>query len=120
MSELILFIGLIGLWVWIAWFIFKRYGFFGSQKPPKFSLAKDGRTFDSASSTYLVNGISGGRHLVFIYEASDGTPFVYHARDKDVQILDDAAALDAYVRDHCGGDKGMQILRDAQSQAVTL
>ena len=118
MSELILFIGLIGLWLWIAWFIFKRFGFFGAQKPPRFSVAKDGRTFDSASSTYLVNGISGGRHLVFIYQTPEGTPFVYYSRDKDIQILDDAAALDAYVRDHCGGDKGMKMLRDAQSRAV--
>ena len=118
MSELILFIGLIGLWLWIAWFIFKRFGFFGAQKPPRFSIAKDGRTYDSASSTYLVNGISGGRHLVFIYQTPDGTPFVYYSRDKDIQILDDAAALDAYVRDHCGGDKGMKMLRDAQSRAV--
>ena len=118
MSELILFIGLIGVWVWIAWYIFKRFGFFGAQKPPRFSIAKDGRTFDSASSTYLVNGISGGRHLVFVYQKTDGTPFVYFSRDKEIIILGDAAALDAYVYEHCGGDKGMRMLRDAQSRAA--
>lgn len=119
MSELTLFIGLIGLWLWIAWYIFKRFGFFGAQKPPRFSIAKDDRTFASATSTYLVNGIADGRHLVFVYQAPDGTPFVYHSRDKDVQILDGDQALDTYVRDHCGGDKGIKVLRDAQSRAAT-
>ena len=118
MSELVLFVGLIGVWVWIFWYIFRRFGFFGAQKPPRFSIVKDGRTFDSASSNYLVNGISDGRHLVFIYQEPDGTPFVYFSRDKEIIILGDTVALDAYVYEHCGGEKGMRILREAQSRAA--
>lgn len=118
MSELLLFVGLIALWVGIAWVIFRRVGFFGAQKPPRFSLIRDGRTFDSATSTYLVNGISGGRHLVFVFQAQDGTPFVYHSRDKDLQVLEGEGVLEAYVRDHCGGEKGLKVLREAQARAA--
>ncbi len=118
MSELLLFVGLIVLWVGIAWVIFRRYGFFGAQKPPRFSVTRDGRTFDSNSSTYLVNGISEGRHLVFVYEASDGTPFVYHSRDKDIVLLENEEALETYVRDHCGGEKGLTVLRSARTKAA--
>ncbi|MEK9947315.1 MAG: hypothetical protein VW999_15170 [Alphaproteobacteria bacterium] len=116
MSDLLLFVGLIALWVIIAWVIFRRVGFFGAQKPPRFSLVKDGRTFDSATSTYLLNGISGGRHLVFVFQAPDGVPFVYHSRDKDVQLLDGDGVLEAYVRDHCGAEKGLKALHDAQAR----
>jgi hypothetical protein len=117
-SDLFLFVGLMVLWLGIAWYIFCRFGFFGAQKPPRFSITRDGGTFASDSSTYLVNGIANGRHLVFVYQAPDGTPFVYHSRDKDIQTLEGADGLDAYVREHCGGDKGMKVLRDAQAKGA--
>jgi len=107
LTDLILFIALIAVWLWIAWAIFRRVGFFGANKPPRFSVEKDGRTFTNATSTYLLNGIVDARHLVFVFEAQDGTPFVYMPRDRDVRILAGEAALEDFVRTYCGGDKGL-------------
>lgn len=116
MSELLLFVGLVALWLAIAWVIFRRVGFFGAQKPPRFSVQLDGKQFDSRSAVYLINGVANARHLVFVFETKEGTPFVYHSRDKTVTVLDGEAALEAYVRSHCGGEKGLAKLAQVRAK----
>jgi len=115
-SEFILFIGLIALWLAIAWLIFRRVGFFGAQKPPRFSIQVDGQLYDSRSAVYLINGIANGRHLVFVFETAAGIPFVYHSRDKNVIVLDGEAALQTYVHSHCGGEKGLAKLAEVRAK----
>lgn len=107
----------VALWVWVAWYIFRRIGFFGAQKPPRFKIEKGGRSYSSAESQYLINGIVGGRHIVYVFRADDGQPFVYLPRDKDVFLLGGQDELETYVRDHCGGEKGLAKLRLAMSKA---
>jgi len=115
-SDLLLFVGLIALWLAIAWVIFRRVGFFGAQKAPRFSVHKDGNHYDSRMSRYLINGITGGRHIVYVFETPEGTPFVYLPRDKDVQVLDGSEGLETYVREHCGGEKGIAKLAETRAR----
>ncbi len=116
MTDLILFIVIAALWVWVAWVIFRRVGFFGSQKPPRFSVEKGGRVFANATSRYLINGIVDARHVVFVFESDDGIPFVYLPRDKDVRVLDGQSGLEEFVRKQCGGDKGLAKLRQVRGE----
>ncbi len=118
MSDLLLFVGLIALWLAIAWFIFKRFGFFGAQKPPRFSVHKDGKHYDSRTSRYLINGITGGRHIVYVFETPEGTPFVYLPRDKDVLVLDGSDGLETYVRAQCGGENGLAKLAETRARGA--
>lgn len=119
LSELVLFVVLAVIWLGIAWIILRRVGFFGAHKPPRFSVEKDGRHYASETSTYLINGVLGGRHIVYVFESRKGDYFVYLPRDRDIRILPDRDALEAFVRENCGGEKGLEKLRqDAVRRAA--
>ena len=119
LNEFSLLFVLAVLWLGIAWVILRRVGFFGAHKPPRFSVEKDGRHFASRASTYLINGVLGGRHIVYVFESREGDYFVYMPRDRDVRVLPDRDALEAFVRENCGGEKALAKLRqDAARRAA--
>jgi hypothetical protein len=118
LSELSLLFVLAVLWLGIAWVILRRVGFFGAHKPPRFSVEQDGRHFASGTSTYLINGVLGGRHIVYVFASREGDYFVYMPRDRDIRVLPDRDALETFVRENCGGEKGMAKLRHDAAKRV--
>lgn len=113
MADLVLFVAIIALWIWVAWVIFRRVGFFGAQKAPRFRVVKGDRVYANPGAHYLVNGILDGRQVIYVFEAEDGEPFVYLPRDKDIRSLEGGDGLESFVFDHCGGDKGLAKMRDS-------
>ena len=92
------------LWFGISWLVFRRIGFFGSHRLPKFRLHQDGRVYDSRKSIYLTDGVENLVHVLHIFVDAEGRPFVYRPKGKQVQLFATYDEFSDFLCQHCGGE----------------